>query len=113
VRRIDALYRIEREIKDLSNEERTRIRREKALSLLESYRSARRRRPRSFSNGSLDLCAGASPSDPHGQLIEAPATPRASLAHSQNQNIGIGDALTRAPLPHHRTCGCASGSSAG
>jgi len=64
VRRVDALYRIEREIKDLSNEERTRIRREKALSLLESYRSARRRRPRSLSNGSLHLCAGARPQIP-------------------------------------------------
>jgi hypothetical protein len=27
--------------------------------------------------------------------------------------IGIGGAVTRAPLPHHRTCGSASGGSAG
>jgi hypothetical protein len=27
--------------------------------------------------------------------------------------IGIGDAVTRVPLPHHRTCGSASGGSAG
>lgn len=32
---------------------------------------------------------------------------------SATQVIGIGGAVTRAPLPHHRTCGSASGGSAG
>src|SRR5260370_41660763 len=36
VRRIDALYLIERQIKDLEAEERTRIRREEAVPQLES-----------------------------------------------------------------------------
>jgi transposase len=38
VRRIDALYLIERQIKDLSDEERTRIRREEAVPQLQSLR---------------------------------------------------------------------------
>jgi transposase len=59
VRRIDALYLIERQIKDLGDEERTRIRREEAVPQLQSlYQWASKMQPETMPSGKLGEALG-------------------------------------------------------